>query len=330
MMRTPLLWASLAITGCDELATGTVGAAELGCVEWGCKTNTSITADGHIFHDHDLGPDGTGGVANSGGLRITGIQAADGQAMSLGFFGEHLDQLAGKVAGQTKVNDELIGMRIALTDGRVDYYLELEAFDRVRFWVGGGDAPAYKFTVYRAGARKDRLPLCRAEYGDVPGWGPLLSHYAVAFRGDHYDAHLKTVTVVTETDTWFNLACAGTAPAKLHLLRHTTAGGIGATQPERQAMFKLLVADYCGDGTVYTEDGHALAYADHWYHGADPTHPDQRKHLESLWTATGAQCLDEPRLFELPKIHCKPRRCRDNVAGWELDALAASVNPPAS
>jgi hypothetical protein len=136
---------------------------------------------------------------------------------------------------------------------------------------------------------------------------------------------------VSETgsgDSWFNLACAGSAMAKMHLLRHTQPGSLvpvtGAppvpladpsTLPERQAMLKMLTADYCGDGRSFTRTGQPLRYMDrrHWYPGVpfslDPA-AFEIGSIEAIWGASGAVCLSQPRLAAMDEIqdHCRQVR----------------------
>jgi hypothetical protein len=320
----------LAVAACTEPGASVVEQAEGGCHDWGCKANAASTLDGHVFHDHDLGLLGTGGAANSGGLWITGVLAPDGAPMSLEVPPGDLDQLIGKVGDDTLAGGELLGTRILMTDGTQTYKLWLDGIDRLDFWVGGGHATSYFFTV-QTGDDLAREPLCRAASGELEGWDGQMNN-AVVFRGDRYKAREKTVAVVT--DTWINIACAGTAIAKLHLLRHTTAGSTSrctATQPERQAMLKLLTADYCGDGTAYTEDGTPLMYADHnhWYHdGTDLSDPVQRTRAEAVWNERGAVCLRTPRLFPLDQIECHVQRCPNDMTGWDHRGLAVSVTVP--
>jgi hypothetical protein len=187
-----------------------------------------------------------------------------------------------------------------------------------------------------------------------PEWGST-DHYAIAFAGDHYDALHKTVEDTALGTTLFNLACAGTAPAKMHLMRHTNAGadvmdalgvlhrGVYPTIPQqRQAMLKMFTADYCGTGHAFTVDGQPLRYGDakHWY-PETPTpgvlaSPAIRS-IEAEWTPDGVACLDMPRLFpivDLHKVHCEcpdkplpPCRGPAGVVGWEARFHVISANP---
>ena len=114
---------------------------------------------------------------------------------------------------------------------------------------------------------------------------------AVIFRGDRYDEKAKTVNETGGTDTWFNIACAGTTVAKMHLLRHTWAGNRDGRRPtsenQRQAVLKMLVADYCGNGKPFTVDGHPLVYAYNkaWEPSVDFT---TAASLDAVWNASHA------------------------------------------
>ena len=149
--------------------------------------------------------------------------------------------------------------------------------------------PGDKETTTIAGSR----PLSKSTLqGRIPRWRCSLDQHPERcdlFRGESYDPGKKTVTRTNQSDGWFNIACAGAAPAKMHLLRHTTAGSDAKHKPttaQRTAMLKMLTADYCGDGKAWTADGTPLDYTDAraWY--ATPAfqpgavHPDA---VEAVW-----------------------------------------------
>jgi hypothetical protein len=124
---------------------------------------------------------------------------------------------------------------------------------------------------------------------------------ALVFTGDRYDANKKTVTA--GKSDWFNVACAGSAIAKMHLLRHTTAGAAGGLQTtvdQRQAMLKMLTDDICGTGYSFTKDGEDVYYTDvrDWHPPvpAGSTLPTNAR-VEAIWSKDGAICLDEPRRY---------------------------------
>ena len=105
---------------------------------------------------------------------------------------------------------------------------------------------------------------------------------------------------------WFNLACYGAAPAKMHLLRHTSAGSnppggppLTTTLPQRTAMLKAITADYCGDGTAWTADGTELQWMDANERFPTPkldlNLPGTKTMIEAVWGPKGALCLNTPR-----------------------------------
>jgi hypothetical protein len=157
-------------------------------------------------------------------------------------------------------------------------------------------------------------------------------HDALIFRGDRYDPVSAKIT--TGIDSWINIACAGTAIAKMHLLRHTLAGSEGpfsTTVSQRQAMLRMLTADYCGDGTAYTVDGHPLRYADAggWHHAyIDLSNGTDRHKVEGVWGPKGAVCLDRPRMVARDKIHCKVPACPADLTSWRELGHVVSVNMP--
>jgi hypothetical protein len=308
-----------------------VESSIVACTIWYCDRNGASVSDGKIFYELDLG-----GAANSGGYRIIDVVASDGAPMSLQLASGDRDELVGRLGmGNSYVGEELEGMRITLFDELLlrTYVLELETYGRVDFWAGPGSVATYDFRVSTPDIQGDdeRMPLCRSEGDSTDDWDDQV-YPALIFRGDRYDARAKTISL--DAGSWFNLACAGTAASKLHLLRHTTAGtdvNHRTTLGERHAMLKMLTADYCGNGTSYTEDGVALLYADHqgWHPaGIDLGIPEQRKRLEAIWNERGAVCIDTPRHVARDMILCPKPRCPADATSWPALGHVASVIPP--
>jgi len=145
-------------------------------------------------------------------------------------------------------------------------------------------------------------------------------HNVYAFQGDIYDPIAKKVKSVPDSDPRFNLACGGTATAKMLLTRHARAGSIDdnnhtvydTNDQQRTAMLKMLTADYCGTGHAFTVTGQRLAYADAWTEFEGWSEDSE---LEAVWDARGARCLNTPRrgsyIVEEIRQHCGlPRPCR--------------------
>jgi hypothetical protein len=121
---------------------------------------------------------------------------------------------------------------------------------------------------------------------------------------------------------WINIACAGTALAKLFLVRHTEASQeVRTTRAERQAMLKMFTADVCGDGTSFTVHGQPLFWAD--VKGIT-RFPDAPASIEAVWSAKGAVCLERPRRSELAgaiQARCGPLpRCTTHTQGHVVSA----------
>jgi hypothetical protein len=146
--------------------------------------------------------------------------------------------------------------------------------------------------------------LCRAERDPNPSLTGSYKNSAIIFIGDQYDPKRKAVA--KSDKHWFNLACAGTAIYKMHMLRHTEAGkttGKSTDFDQRTAMLKAIVADYCGDGKAWTGDGTPLDWTDAQAFFPDPPLPNviaRKSDVEAIWSKNGALCLNIPR--RLPKI----------------------------
>ncbi len=148
-----------------------------------------------------------------------------------------------------------------------------------------------------------RGPLCLSPPNVVDNEGnPWLSRFeAFFFTGDRYDHDKMTVTASTmaEAGDWFNIACAGSATAKLLLNRHTTAGALGSslnpTRAQRQTMLKMYTGDFCGTGTTYTVQGTKISWGKVGGGLAGPSVTGINS-VESFWTENGAICMDRHRL----------------------------------
>jgi hypothetical protein len=183
---------------------------------------------------------------------------------------------------------DLVGLKLYLRDATgAESVIEFAGTGTTAFWAGpAGSVPTYTLS-YTSATQSDPQPLCTANSND-----------AIIFAGDRYDAEHKTVIATGDvTAGWFNIACSGTALAKLHLTRHTEASQVmKTTAVERQAMLKMFTADVCGDGTSFTVHGQPLLWADanHLTSFGQPAAT-----LEAVWTERGAMCLDTPRRPEL-------------------------------
>jgi hypothetical protein len=334
------------------------------CPYWGCGTNSATVGDGIVFDELST----TLGQPDEAGIYISKVTLKH-PFKNPGKLMVDRDHLSAEDADGTIVQgDDLAGTVITVKhlDGRT-YDLRISKVtdpckitgshnDCLRFWSSPNEltdlptntVPYYTFHVKKT-KQRDSQP------GNGPNDGPLDNDFnkslcktpqpvlmrliragqwienakesAVVFTGDHYDSVTKQVQHGTEG--WFNLGCADTVPAKLHLLRHTKAGSIssGSNQRttslgERTAMLRMLIADYCGNGSSFTFDGVPLNYGDvnGWYPDEIITtqQPDPRnRSFEAVWDSKGPMCLTEPRKACLGDIEKACRKSLDDP-NWKL------------
>jgi hypothetical protein len=305
------------------------------CPYWGCGANSATVGDGLIFDELDS----SGVSPNRGGLYLVGAKLASGTPVKVRVYRHWLYAVDG--TGEQYWDSQLDNMIITLKHPTYGVYEVLVVATHtqpgtLKFWVGDADVvPNYELRTRKLGESKFVQFACRSELTGDPGWNSEV-HRAIVFQWDRYDAESKKVRETATDDPWFNLACAGTAPAKMHLMRHTRAGAANAYGAEpyltpvaqRQALLKMFTADYCGNGHTFTVDGTPLSYQDrnHWKSvlGAVDTE-------ESLWKDGGATCLSTPRyvsraLVESVCGHTLPS-CGTVTAGWESSAYEHSANP---
>jgi hypothetical protein len=277
----------------------------LRCDDWGCGTNSATVGDGLIFDEIDS----SGAMPNSAGLKIVGATAGDGTPVHVYVKRQEL-RARSLVDGHEYIGVDLVGTIVQLTSSTgVVYEVKVTGvqqkallfFDGAPEWV-----PFYELKTRKpAETQKWDDYACKYDVIDSdPHWTGL-EHKALVFQWDRYDAVHKTVTETATDDPWFNIACAATATAKMHLLRHTRAGSYNdsgviaydTTVDQRQAMLKMLTADYCGMGQSFTRDGVPLVYDT-----ANGLYIDRRDMIakESMWTSSGAICIDTPRLDVTP------------------------------
>jgi hypothetical protein len=130
--------------------------------------------------------------------------------------------------------------------------------------------------------------------------------------------------------------------AKMHLLRHTTAGidptGQVPVAPDkqRQSMLKMLTADYCGTGQSFTVNGHPLRYMDRaGIYTANPVDVSDLPNLEAIWGPQGAVCINKPRMVPLLDVETACGRlnnpfpsCTSMAGNWPIYGSVVSGNPP--
>ena len=189
----------------------------------------------------------------------------------------------------------------------------IAAVGSVTMPVGAAEkVPVYQMT-YTNAKQPVPQPLCAGGENE-----------AITFSGDRYDAASKTIIATgDETRGWINIACQGTALAKMFLNRHTEVSQrVATTRAERQAVLKMLTGDVCGDGTAFTVAGQPLLWKDQKNVTTFMAAPAS---IEAVWSDTGAVCLNEPRRPEFAAeiaAHCgRLPRCSDSTRGYVTSAI---------
>jgi hypothetical protein len=306
--------------------------------------NAATVGDGIVFDRLNVKP----GVGN-GGPFIKTVRLPDGEDGQLVVHGDVLYATESPLARRMRSGADLRGMVITLgmPDGR-EYELMLQRAGGIpiegsselprttpfRFYVSPNDVVQdYDFVVRKTMQKNgNRWPACSIEPNDscprqnfeehlctnpVVTQDRLWTDYksAIVFEGDFFDQRKTARVLKKQDDGWFYLACDGTAAAKMHLLRHTSAGtyASGPSQAsdaretsldQRTAMLKAITADYCGDGNSWTGDGTPLYWTD--ARGWFPSQVQARAELftqvrsgawdvEAIWGPGGALCLNNPR-----------------------------------
>jgi hypothetical protein len=289
-------------------------AANVKCGDWGCGVNGATMGNLLPFHEIDA----SGEFPNSAGLCFKGMLGPDGkERWRLLVSGDRLfgiDPKNGVHEGGGLVNATLLfdqapwqaGQRCSDPPARPseEYPVVITDAQPMSFWVNPECSPcfwAYEFK-YAPPRKNERETLCKGQ--NLSEWNGAASQIALVFAGDRYNGRDKTVTATgSGVGGWFNIACAGTVVAKMHLLRHTEAGLLAAsgscparvtTQDDRQAMLKMITDDLCGTGRSFTHDGKDVFYMDR--QGFYPFDLKDATRMEAIWTSTGPVCLSEPRL----------------------------------
>ena len=306
------------------------------CPRLGCGLNGSWLGENLPFRELDRGPDRRspeGRQANQAHLVIESFKKKNGDDLGIDVDGDDLVGI--ERGGQELRGEKLIGTVITLApdasrkaSGHPEkYFLHIDGVTSTGFWTesctfdparrcGAADlVPLYTINFVKEGGN-EKGSLC----DPLIAPGEAVQGRVIIFRGDQYSepppgAFRRPgyrgpgyVVASDPASTWFNVACEGTAIAKLHLLRHTAAGAPRTTRiSERQTLLKMLTADYCGIGFPFTENGHPLSYTfqQPWQPlfprtngSAVPFRGIDNASLDALWNQDGAVCLAVPRLSD--------------------------------
>jgi hypothetical protein len=296
--------ALLAAACADFAAPPGLDEIELVCPEFDCGGNSNIidgTQFSHLSLDGDYNPEDLRLVQVRKGAGIYRLDVRGDEPRALDKFGVPVLSGMGLVGAALEIErkDQDAHMYIHITGARQE----------LRFWVGDED-PIWTFRLQWSFSEDPtdamRGPVC-PQIADSLTWGNAAVE-AIFFRGDLYDRHAKTVTAIgRSTGRWFNIACAGSVPAKMHAIRLTTAGSDedhSSTIEQRRAGVKMYSADYCGTGKSFTLLGEELAWQN-LFDWNGPTHPLDNlpampTEYEAIWSETGAVCMDVARLGDTP------------------------------
>ncbi len=284
------------------------------CDSWGCGSNTPIALGAPIEGVHLFGePNGKGIRLIHGSLRGGGC----GDDASLDVQGGAL--LGRDAEGQVVCQgQDVVGatfdLEVRVGEETLQASIQIAEMGEVFPWHIVGEPvplPTYLMVEEQTGT-----PICPQDEAWMEPWqlaalDPDLAvpwgtptRHAVLVRGETYDGTYATVELTGEEGAdWFNIACSGTAIAKMRLLGYDPAAGT-SEHTERQATLKMITAKYCG-WTSFTERGMPVRWqstSGTQYHGTPA--PAQVHEIEARWGEQGPVCLSHARAWreghELP------------------------------
>jgi len=285
------------------------------CSIFFCGDNAATGGDGLLFDEFDLFGDW-----NYAGVRLLGarwVPPSGGTSIPLTLDIQRHALSGIEPGGWRREGGALVGTIIKLeysAGGKSEIFeILIDGYTQVQFLAGAMDGiPAYLMKARRQGEKKfDRYVCDQKVLTADPYWAETPRH-ALVYRGDRYDRLQKRVIADNDPNNgWSFIACAGSAGAKMHVFRHTHAGGFDLagdpsfmrTPDERTILLKTITADYCGNGSTFTVNGEALAFtaSTPFTMPALPPRtstatPGALESYEAIWSADGAVCIDTPRL----------------------------------
>jgi ADYC domain len=316
------------------MLTQNIGDGSGDCPTGGCGLNGTWLGSGVPFRTLHLSPY----RHNEVNLSVHGFRGPDHSELTLAVDGDVLHPVGKPIV---EVGSVILLGPPETPDGKPGhptYKLTITGVDTSqKFYVACPTCarqtlPLYQFTATSLDDDCE-LEVCKPGLDASSDTTHNLVGSAVIFRGDYYDSAytVRTNPTTEYDDDTFNIACTGTAISKLHLLRHTSASQAAITEPlpppvdKRQAILRMLTADYCGAGRPFTHDGVPLNFGfdlGAGYDGmlnplgiADPS-PDPNtgialtvgskfpletglptSSIDALWNGNGATCIGTPRLL---------------------------------
>jgi hypothetical protein len=308
MRRTLLKLALLAIvSSCsspepeESLLTAALVGGDEECTPSRCGNSNSPVVDGVLFWVlnalHQPNPQG---------VKIVHVWRSDGEPMHLTTAAPG-DRLIGyhPITGEAAAGTALKNTRIELDVQGTPYEIRIDdvspSWGGDKLWVSADKVETYLFRYSPSVPYDPRnsRPLCTPEVDSETA--PEIR--AIVFRRDLYDPTTKALYF--ENEDWFNVACSGGAPYKMHMIGYTQVAqgrlnnsATSTTPAARQAMFNAFTMNACGTGEAFTVHGEPLTLSESldMLPATDPYRATMTVSSEAIWGPGGAVCLDTPRL----------------------------------
>jgi hypothetical protein len=292
------------------------------CDQWGCGTNTAEVQGKPIGALHLAGEE------NPAGFRIDPVLHKNGEKYQLlvqngEIIGKKISTNVGLV-GKALEGSSFMLHSAAPIHGQTEWKVQIDAVAVVPLFAvrspsrraqddaatyeyafayklglpnGGGESPYVCPEVSAWGWETHKAPEAIKGYQVLSWQNP--DQYAVLVKGETYDPNEATVALKGKAgQPWFNIACAGTAIAKMKLMGYDPEETKYPTRSgQRQATLKMITARYCGSMS-FTENGQPLI----WQNALTWFRPETRHiptrvpgDIEAVWNKDGAICLNRPR-----------------------------------
>ncbi len=333
---------SIACATEPPIVSEAVAASE--CSGPGCPDNSPIIAGVQFYELNSFR------MPNDQGLLITDFRSPSGVSIPRIEVRQGLPVGVDSSGNIVLASSAMVGSIIKVADdqGRT-WDIKLNETSDIPFWAPPW-TQAITFELLVRGPiglpkGVDWYPLCpmKPDASEWPGGNVL---HAIFFEGDRYNYIDKTVWAIGPTTAgWFNIACAGSTPAKMYLTRHSessTNPSTPTTQPERQALLKAYTASMCPGSWSFTGVGEYLHVAtSNGLMPEDPTLDYDR--VEGLWNADGIVCRGEHRLVDpnsmdrvaadalmdqiKPQCGVLPECTKADIENWKDSGLVLTHNP---
>lgn len=286
-------------------------AASCDCTENNCGQNSPVIDGLHFSKLH------LGGLANPQGFSLVAFAADTAAALAGAYFVPAGDVVVGN---QFLLN---LGNVMVLEREGKRYFVRLAAVaptgvmpNSQPYWAHVENfIPWYRLEY--TSPEELALPsprwrdVCRTYPATTEGW---YATGAFIFEGNIYNQ--VTITVESSprlpaNQTWFNVACPGSLPAKMLATRRVDIDAYGASLKEQQAFANMWSANYCGTGRTFTKPGWPLRVRTRnplgvvgsiaWTHPASFV-AGGFSTVDAVWGAEGALCIDTPRLDTDPAL----------------------------